>query len=976
MKPLELTLCAFGPYAGTVQLDFSLLGHNHIFLISGPTGSGKTSLFDAITFALYGQASGQTRKSDSFRSQYAQPSEKCSVLFRFEVGGKVYSVERTPKQQILAPRKKELREIPADVQLTLPDQSVLKGREANDYISSLLGLSYEQFRQIVMLAQGEFRRFLEASSREKQDIFRQIFSTEQYDRLTQRLGEQAEELRHNIEWNLQLMRSYVEQLDCAEDESLQALQTAEEPSVAEILEHLEQLRLQEQEKKQLLEAQEESLSAELKHYDVDAAVQLLKQFAEAAQLREHLAALEQQGDLQEQKKQQITRLEAAKEIASLLDRLQDRQKQESSLRQQKDAALEQRQKAELHLEQLQPSLEKLPALEQQKLNAVRQIEQLKQQQEQLKQRILLEKRLSEGEKELLRCQRSLQLILHLIQRAKWQKQLDLCREIGLCSAQRRNLVESYELAQQRLEEARQQQYREQALQLAMKLQEGQPCPVCGSVHHPAPAHNAVENSITPEEWKEREQAVQQNFAKVTAVENRMALFYEQLASEAALPAASVENIPAFTAEQQKAAQEQWDSAQQAALRYGKEDKLQEAKYFDSAYLQKSQLELSAKAAGLERELAQLQEQLTALTSLPMDITAETLEQQRSAAELCAKETEQQSTFIQKRANELRSRLDRSAAQVESLGQQWTAAQEALSQAQEAWALALKQQQLDETAFTALQQNFPQLPVLKQEVQSYERDKLTSVTRCLQLEQLLLGKEQPDLESLKQKQQDCKARLEALRKQLQSLLTRLTLNGRLEEQLKQLWEENKGLYSKHRDLDALWQLARGNNAQRLSFETFVLTGYFEQIISVANLHLQQMTSGRYELLRKKDRSRGNQYSGLDLEIFDSYTGSARHVSTLSGGESFKASLALALGLAEVVQRHAGGIRIETMFIDEGFGSLDAQSLDSAVDTLMSLQNSGHLVGVISHVSQLADRIPAKLAVSASPQGSSAQFIIAD
>ena len=178
------------------------------------------------------------------------------------------------------------------------------------------------------------------------------------------------------------------------------------------------------------------------------------------------------------------------------------------------------------------------------------------------------------------------------------------------------------------------------------------------------------------------------------------------------------------------------------------------------------------------------------------------------------------------------------------------------------------------------------------------------------------------------------------------------------------------------MDALWQLARGNNAQRLSFETFVLTGYFEQIISVANLHLQQMTSGRYELLRKKDRSRGNQYSGLDLEIFDSYTGSARHVSTLSGGESFKASLALALGLAEVVQRHAGGIRIETMFIDEGFGSLDAQSLDSAVDTLMSLQNSGHLVGVISHVSQLADRIPAKLAVSASPQGSSAQFIIAD
>ena len=202
----------------------------------------------------------------------------------------------------------------------------------------------------------------------------------------------------------------------------------------------------------------------------------------------------------------------------------------------------------------------------------------------------------------------------------------------------------------------------------------------------------------------------------------------------------------------------------------------------------------------------------------------------------------------------------------------------------------------------------------------------------------------------------------------SFQNRYHLNHRLMEGIQKSVSRLERLEQDYERVGGLFQAASGKNPQRLSFESYVLSGYFEQIISVANLHLSRMSLGRYQLLRKKDRSRGNTSSGLDLEIFDSYTGVPRHVSTLSGGESFQTSLALALGLAQVVQQHAGGIRIQTMFIDEGFGSLDPQSLDSAVQTLMGLQEDDRLVGIISHVPQLYERIPNRIIVTPSAGGS--------
>ncbi len=972
MKPLELILNAFGPYAGQVHLDFSVLGHNHIFLISGPTGAGKTTIFDAITFALYGQASGETRKSDSFRSQYAEPAEKCSVIYRFEVGGKIYTIERTPKQMILAPRKKELREIAADVLLTLPDETVLKGREANDFITELLGLSYQQFRQIVMLAQGEFRRFLEASSREKQDIFRQIFSTEQYDIFTQHLGKNAEELRKKIEWNRQMMRSAVEQIDCGENEELHALCKAPELNFPDILAALEQDRLRSEPIKKELEEQQSTLTEQLKFFDLESAQKLMAQFHEAERLQAHLAKLEAEKSLREQQQNLLDRLESARDMAASAERLSDRRKQEASLSEQRKTAEEQLLHAQKIYESTLPLQEQLSALEQEKTDSIRKGEQLSHQREQLRLRQDTVEKMLLRRREFQKSETSLALISHLMERAKWQKILDLCQQIRQAAEQHQKAVVLWKSAQSALDRARQDVQNQAAALLAAKLQDGAPCPVCGSVHHPAPALHHSELIHSDQELKDLESAMQSALSKASAAENRLFLLYEQ----AELPTVSVENIPAQIKQRENAAKISWQEAHSLALTLTKEEKITDKRYFDETYLQQSQLELSSKTAALRQELEQLQEQLAQMAHLPEDLTVELLDQQLSEVQNAAKKAEENIAQIHQKCNDARSGLDRASAQKDSLSIQRNVAKEALLQAEKQWAQTLLEHRMTEAEFFTLKEQLPQFAPLKQELQAYHNDKLTSMTRCLQLESELKDRTKPDLEEIRRGYDHCLEQLEQLRSRLQQLLTRMTLNLRLEQQLNTLWAENGSLYGEHQELDSLYQLAKGSNAQRVSFETYVLTGYFEQIIAVANLHLQQMTFGRFSLLRKKDRSRGNQFSGLDLEIFDNNTGFARHVSTLSGGESFKASLALALGLAEVVQHHAGGIRIETMFIDEGFGSLDAQSLDSAVDTLISLQSSGHLVGIISHVAQLADRIPAKLLVSSSPKGSSARFVLAD
>ena len=345
MKPIFLRFHAFGPYSGTEEIDFTCF-ESGIFLICGPTGAGKTTIFDAICYALYAHASGNTRSTDSFKSQHASEQEVCYVEFAFSLEDKQYHIRRTPKQMVYSKRKKEMIESGGSVELTMPDGEVLSGKEANARIEELLGLNCEQFRKIVMLAQGEFRKFLDASSREKQEIFRKIFQTDLYERFTARLGSRADEIKRAGESARQAALSMLEQLDWQDDPALQELVQAEYPSPQAVCDHLHQTLPAEQHKLELLQKELTLLETQLRRLDLEKAEELAQLFSTREQLQQTLAGLQAREPEMLALKQQLRRLETAAAILPSYTLLQDCRRQS----QQKDAQLQQ---AKLQLQQHQ-----------------------------------------------------------------------------------------------------------------------------------------------------------------------------------------------------------------------------------------------------------------------------------------------------------------------------------------------------------------------------------------------------------------------------------------------------------------------------------------------------------------------------------------------------------------------------------------------------------------------------------------------
>ena len=384
----------------------------------------------------------------------------------------------------------------------------------------------------------------------------------------------------------------------------------------------------------------------------------------------------------------------------------------------------------------------------------------------------------------------------------------------------------------------------------------------------------------------------------------------------------------------------------------------------------------AKVGSHQKGLEMLLDQQKALTDELLQATGESTlpalkelqaqQEQLTAQEAALKQNIQQVTDRYHQASTRLSQLQTAAAQAQSDLDALSGRKEQLQQDFEK--LLNNSQIADEAAFQQLAAGLPQQQQMKEQVEQHTSEVLSVSSRLNQLNEQIGQQSRPDLEALRSAHSRLQEQQDQERRHFSLLQERYNLNLRLLQGIEEQVRKFDRLNREYETVGGLFLTASGKNPQRLSFESFVLSSYFEQIIAAANLHLFQMSHGRYQLLRKKDRSRGNTSSGLDMEILDSYTGLPRHVSTLSGGESFQTALALALGLAQVVQQHAGGIRIQTMFIDEGFGSLDPQSLDSAVQTLTSLQADGRLVGIISHVPQLLERVPSRIVVTPSVSGS--------
>ncbi|MDD6884910.1 MAG: SMC family ATPase [Eubacteriales bacterium] len=902
MRPIRLTMTAFGPFAEKTTLDFSRLGENGLYLIAGDTGAGKTTIFDAISFALYGKPSGKNRQPEMLRSKYARPDLACEAELLFSYGGKEYTVWRRPKCEIQNARGKTV-ERGADAWLLLPDGRETHGIKAVDAaVQEILGLDGEQFAQVSMIAQGDFLRLLLATTQERQRLFQNIFHTGRYQQLQEELKRQCRTLDEQCA-----------RLSAGIHQRLGDVRPAVEPSLP-LAEAIEQLRLSIEQDRQALE------TALPEQRETEAALERANQALGQAQeiLR-----------LQTRRNEEYQRLTLEK---ASLEALSASLQSETARQPERDAIAQQAILARQRLPQydeLEAFRSKTKALSQERdrqrsvcTNAAASLEK--------DMAALTAQREEYASIQDAGLQRAQLLARHAACAAEDNALSGMQSMLAEYGAKASQLAQTQQLyAQARLKSAHaSEEYRamnrafldEQAGLLAATLQPGVPCPVCGATEHPTPA---ALSSRAPSE------------SEVELARKRSELAAKQennLSREAGMLRGETESRRADLLRQASAlfADPDFDAlAEQISLRRRSLSEtmreihasiaLEEKRIARKAALERSMPLLSQR---IENQMEQKQRQEKALVSIESDLRNLEAESSRLSRTL--------------------PHPSRSAAEgeISRLEAQRTAMEQAFHAAQEAFSAA----------------------------DSRVRDCAAAIRA---LEEQLHRADAPDLETQTALRNQLAQRAEACRTRVGELSSRLRQNEGIFAQVQAQAGTLSACEKKWAWVKSLSDTANGTlgGGEKVMLETYVQMARFERILRQANRRLMSMTDGQYELERRKTAANNKSLSGLDLDVLDHYNGTRRPVNTLSGGESFKASLAMALGLSDEIQSSAGGIRMDAMFIDEGFGSLDEDSLRQAVDTLAALTQGNRLVGIISHVSALKTRIEKQILVSKRREGGS-------
>lgn len=920
MRPLSLTISAFGPYAGQCTLDLAQLGEKGLYLITGDTGAGKTTLFDAVTYALYGQASGGVRESDMLRSKYADAAQPTFVEMKFAYKGKNYTVRRSPEYMRPAKRGTGLVRQAPTARLTLPDKDVplTAVKEVNQAIVELLGLDVNQFRQIAMIAQGDFLRLIYASTPERSDILRRIFNTRPYKMLQERLSDEFRGLKRSFEDTQQSIAQYIEGIVLPPDTEAKIDFSA--MTYEQILTCLEETITRDK------TAQQQNT---INFQQCEAEITALTAKLEQARQQEEL--LTQRNQLTMQIKETEPRLKQAESLygsaKQKYDSEQPRQTvQIEQLRQElprykdltaKSAQLkEQQAKEKQSADLLKADQQKLAKIENEMADLSVQIEKLGDDGAKIEQCKAYHDKIDEA---LRRIDKLAAAVSDYEQQyRRFNKQQKEYQD----SANAYNKLNSAYIAQSNAF------FSEQAGILAQQLQPDTPCPVCGSTSHPHPASASAKapSQAELEEMKRqldaKNQIQQQLHAKCAGLSGHIAGIKQEIQEQIAhclgdyVPKSFAALRSDVQAKRDTLLQEQSDNDRQLKElqdRLSRRDKLKLRHQKDTqAQKQLSQSILAATGA---------------LTRLQAD-------NDNAAKELA----------------EIKAGL--SYGDEQTLLEQIQAQQNTLKQLQN----ALKAAQND------LEQIQKQLIAWQAELKSVSEQMTDSPY---------------DKEALTAAQQQLQQKKEQLAADIQELHTRLSSNERTRANLSAKLRSMNDSEQQYTLVKALTDTAGGSivGKERIKLETYIQMHYFERILARANLRLMVMSQGQYELMRRKTSEHLRLQTGLDLDVIDHYNGSVRSVKTLSGGESFKASLALALGLSDEIQSFAGGIQLDTMFIDEGFGSLDSESLSQAVKVLSGLSEDDKLIGIISHVAELKDKIDKQVQITkCSEQGSSAKIII--
>lgn len=921
MRPTKLTISAFGPYAGQVELNMDKLGQEGLYVICGDTGAGKTTIFDAITFALFGQASGKDVKGEMFRSKYARSEIPTFVELTFRYRDKDYTVWRSPDYERPKARGEGMTWQKADGEFRRPDGSVVTGTsDVTREVEDLLGLTCAQFTQVAMIAQGDFRRLLEARTGERIKIFRHIFNTGLYQTLQDRLKEDAGELKRACDALAGSVRRDGAAIQCTEDsrhrDAVEQARRGELPS-GELIPLLDKLLAEDDAHKQTLDAQRGNIAGELE--------ELIAQIRQGELRRDNQKGLEA---VQESLQQLGPQLESAVKALEKALAHQDEIPRLGVQAAQLEGKLPQYSQIQ-ELDRQIAALEKRTTLDESSLEKgktalAKAMDQLALAKDKLHQLdgAALEAERARHEREVL--ERTVQQLQGLKRDISALERLQVsCRKAQEDYQKKAQIAQEWEDTWQSVNRA----YLDaQAGVLARDLQPGTPCPVCGSLEHPHPAHMP---QAAPDEaaWKGAEQSArlaQQQAAEAsrTAGERKKELETreEQLCQQAQtlLPALRQAALPE-TAELSAAEAEQ-NAVLQAAVKQEKDANAQveQAKALNEA---------------IPKQEQSLMEESSRLTALDKDIAS------RKAA---VEEKRRQ-------AEDLRRALP------------FPTRQEA-----EAKIAALRAEE------AALQKSIQDTQTRRIEL---EKQRETAQGKLETYQAMLQDGEDVDLEQMGERKEALTREKVALEQKIGALQTQLALNrGTRENMIRHLTEleEQSGQLTW---LKALSDTANGalTGQERFQLETYIQTTYLARVLHRANLRLRMMSGGQYDLLRRTEGGLKGQV-GLDLDVVDHWNGTIRKVETLSGGESFLASLALALGLADEIQSSAGGIQLDTMFVDEGFGSLDDEALQKAIQALSQLGEGHRLVGVISHVAGLKERIDRQIIVKKDRSGGSRAEVV--
>ena len=1022
MRPLKLTMSAFGPYERETVIDFTALGDCSFFLIHGATGAGKTTILDAICYAFYGDASVAGRTGSMLRSQQAGPEQETFVEFIFTIGEKTYRLRRNPDYLRKSKRQTKngngLTAETAGAELWRIDGEpvclVTGPVKVTAKMTELLGFASEQFRQVVLLPQGEFRRLLMADSMERQSIMEVLFRTEFYRKIEDSLKARAQKINTSYQ-ELQKEQDFL--LRDTEAANVDEFRTRLAARREQLAASQRMTREQQKNRETAQQAERQGRETASRFAALDAAQQQLagdeSKLAVVAAFRQQLERAQQAAGLAdvEAQAQQALHEAAEKETAVGQQELRSQQLQQKLAVARKHA--EEMRAREPERQGLQQELQRLTEYGQQsaaigearqrlaaaeaeagRLQQVRQAAEEKRQQLQeglaaLQQQEKQQTQVAAGRAALALQLEGLehrqQLLLEFEQSRQAEQQAVAGQTAAEKAAEKADAV--YEEQRREVERLQHLFAEGQAALLAKELPAGSPCPVCGSCEHP---HLAVSTELIPDEAEiRRAQRELQNRDRLRqtaakGLQTAQAAGAAASSRRAERQQALGENIPAaadLQAELQAA-----QAALQAACTAEQEQQRLAAAISQQERGLTQQGEASEAAAAAQVKAAQESAQAAGilqekLRSLPEEYQApEALAQARATIQ-------QQFTALtaeQQAAEDAFHALETAAA----------AQTAALTAAKTAAAAGRRQEQRLTEAFAErrVQAGFATLEEYRQaltgkfataEGRSAVAQRIRSFEDAHTAAQAAWKKASEDTRSLVRPQlEQLTAALAAAEKAVnesyaaeKKLEAEINRQGQQLQRLEALLTKSAGLEKEYRTVGRLAAVASGENAYRTSFQRYVLRSLLSDVVEAANSRLRLMSRGQYELRQTLEVRDQRKKAGLDLVIFDAYTGYERQMATLSGGESFLASLSLALGLADVVQSYAGGIRLDTIFIDEGFGTLDAETLDMAIKALLELQKGGRLVGIISHVEELKERIDARLEITKHREGGSqARFIL--